>query len=234
MAAAWPYQDGAPQQGLYPFTPSDVLSSIAAASGVAIPDDLAFNPVALSPSNTTVNLLAINASRSFLLVFNPAFVPAQFSLGTATQGAITNLSIGPGEAFFWATAQGLAPVYAGAMTAIGTFGQLSLWTWEDGANLYNDGGLLAVVSPPAGYPLAPDGLAPGALWNNDLAATPSNGGGAISIVPGVTPNPAAAPVYFGQITAANLLILGGGNLPLTNPGPGTMQLWNDGGMVAIA
>jgi hypothetical protein len=227
--SGWPYQDGAPQPGLYPFTPTDVLNSVAAASGVAVPTDLAFTPIVLSPANTTVPLLSANANRSYLLIYNPAFVPAQFSLGTAAQGAITNLAIGPGEAFFQAAAQGLAPTYGGALTAIGTFDQLSLWTWEDGANLYNDGGALAVVSPPAGYPISPVGLPPGALWID-----PGTGNGVIGIIPGITPDPTAPPVYFGQITAGNLLALGGGNLPLTNPAPGTLQLWNDGGMLAIA
>jgi hypothetical protein len=107
-------------------------------------------------------------------------------------------------------------------------------------SIWNDGGVLVLpfnsagfsitsngeyVSTVSGYPSAPTGLAAGAVWND---------GQAVGIIPGITPNPSAPAVYFGSITPAVLLALGGGNLPLTNPGVGTKQLWNDGGLVAIA
>lgn len=97
---------------------------------------------------------------------------------------------------------------------------------SDGPFLWDDGGLLAVVDPswPGNYA----GLLPGFLWSN-----PANNG-VVSAVAGATPNPSAPPVYFGQITSADLLVLTGTNLPTTNPGSGTGQLWNDGGVVAIA
>jgi hypothetical protein len=167
----------------------------------------------------------VNANRTYLLIYNPTQVPAQFSTGQALQGAITNLAIGPGAAFFWATAQGLGNVYTGALTAISEFGVLPLWVWEDKANLYNNGGWLSVLVPPAGYPSSPIGLPPGAVWNNGLA---------ISVVPGIVPKPNAPALYFGQITAGALLSMGGGNLPLANPGIGTQQLWNDGGVISVA
>lgn len=88
----------------------------------------------------------------------------------------------------------------------------------------NNGGLLTLPFPLT-YPSGPAGLAPGAVWWN---------GGVISIIPGVTPDPTAPPLYFQYTFPQQLLALGGGNLPLTNPGPGTGQLWNDGGVVAIA
>ncbi|WP_233633778.1 hypothetical protein [Burkholderia cenocepacia] len=88
----------------------------------------------------------------------------------------------------------------------------------------NNGGLLTMPYPFI-YPTRPDGLAPGAVWWN---------GGVISVVPGVTPDPTAPPLYFASTFPAQLLALGGGNLPLLNPGPGTGQLWNDGGVIAIA
>jgi hypothetical protein len=91
-------------------------------------------------------------------------------------------------------------------------------------DLSNDGGLLTVASA-AGYPTSAAGLPAGAVWSN---------GGAVAVVPGVTPNPFAAPVYFGLITAGDLLVLGGGNLPVTAPALGTQQLWNNRGVVAIA
>lgn len=87
----------------------------------------------------------------------------------------------------------------------------------------NDGGVLWMTAP-LNYPTSPIGLADGAIWYN---------GGTVAVVPGVTPNPSAPPVLFGTITAAGLLTLGGGNLPLTNPGV-TNQLWNNGGVISIA
>ena len=103
-------------------------------------------------------------------------------------------------------------------------------------NLTDDGGVLALVSVPgSGYPTAPTTggghggartpLPAGSVWSN---------GGAVSVIPGITPNPLTPPVFYGAVTAAQLLLSGGGNLPLMNPGIGTMQLWNNGGEVAIA
>ncbi|MEJ0017546.1 MAG: hypothetical protein WDN25_13465 [Acetobacteraceae bacterium] len=89
---------------------------------------------------------------------------------------------------------------------------------------WNDGGVLAFLGTTT-YPTAPGGLLPGAVWSNGLAVT---------VVPGVVPNPFAPPVNFGSITAAGLRALGGGNLPLTAPAAGSNQLWNNGGLVSIA
>jgi hypothetical protein len=90
--------------------------------------------------------------------------------------------------------------------------------------LSNDGGWL-IVATAAAWPTSSVSLPAGSLWSNGALAT---------VVPGVTPNPSAPPVFFGNITAAALLALGGGNLPLTNPGPGSGQLYNQGGVIAIA
>jgi hypothetical protein len=97
----------------------------------------------------------------------------------------------------------------------------------------NDGGVLvfAKASYAVGYPTSFIGP-PGGVYNNGLT---------VGIYPGVTPNPSAPPVYFGQITPAQLLALGGGNLPLGVNGapPGTVpvgskQLFNNGDEVNIA
>lgn len=146
---------------------------------------------------------------------------------------------------------GAPPVYFGFITAdqlrslgggnLPTFNPLRLGQlWNNNGSisivetnvtvlLANDGGVL-VVSPSAGYPSSATGLVAGSLWRN----TSGGGGGVVSVVPGVTPNPFAPPVFFSSITAAILLTLGGGNLPLTNPGAGSGQLWNNGGVVSIA
>lgn len=90
--------------------------------------------------------------------------------------------------------------------------------------LESNGGLLQ-VSANAGWPTSSVGLSAGAIWND---------GGVAAVVPGVTPNPAAPPVYFYSISAGALLALGGGNLPTSNPGVGSTQLWNNGGSICIA
>lgn len=218
------YQDGAPGILSYPMAMDAVLASVAAASGVPTPDDLSANIVPLVPANTTVALLPPNPERTFLLIYNPTYMPAQFSLGQAVQGGLNNLSIGPGQAYFWATAQGLAPVYTGPLTAVGLFAPLPLWVWEDGSSFYNNGGVLAARTLPPGYPTSDAGLPVGAIWSNGLE---------ISVVPGFVPNPAAPAVFFGSITASQLLAIGGGNLPLTDPMVNN-RLWNDGGVVAIS
>jgi hypothetical protein len=93
------------------------------------------------------------------------------------------------------------------------------------SNLYNDGGILALLSIPDGYPTSPTGLTAGALWSN---------GGLVSVAGTTTPSPSASPVFFGAISDLTLLALGGANLPLSNPGAGTQQLWNSSGIVYIA
>lgn len=220
------YRDGAPAiPGLYPSTQAMVLAATAAASGVATPPVLSFNSVPLTPVNKPVTLAMTNANRQFLLIYNPTAMNQQFSLGTATQGALSNLAIGPGQAYFWATAQGLRSVYTGAITAITEYAApLPLWVWEDSSNFYNNGGELALFSAPDDWPTSPVGLPVGAVWNNGLVP---------SVVPGFVPNPAAPKLFFGAVTAEQLLQTGGGNLPLSDPRV-ALQLWNDSGPIAIS
>jgi hypothetical protein len=89
--------------------------------------------------------------------------------------------------------------------------------------LFNDGGLVALSFNP-GYPTSPTGLNAGALWSN---------GGLVCVVPGSTPQAAPA-IYFSGLNAITLLNIGGANLPTSNPGSGTGQLWNYDGIVSIA
>lgn len=103
------------------------------------------------------------------------------------------------------------PIYVGATT-------------QPDTGLGDDGGVLAVVD--VTWPTTPGG-APGSVWNN---------GGVVSVIPGITPDPSAPPIYFGGISSLQLLLIGGGNLPLSPPIPpsGTLQLYNNGGVVCIA
>jgi hypothetical protein len=88
-------------------------------------------------------------------------------------------------------------------------------------NFYNDGGVLWMTAP-LNYPTNPTGLAAGAVWYN---------GGVVSVIPGGSGT--GAPVYFGSITAAGLLSLGGGGLPTSNPNNAN-QLWNNSGVICIS
>lgn len=215
------YRDGASIPGLYPATQSGVLAATVAASGVPTPENLNANIVPMT--RQTVTLLPPNPNRNYLLIFNPAVIPAQFSMGIATQGALGNLSIGPGEAYFWATAQGLAPVYQGALTAIGLYPGLPLWVWEDGTDIYNDGGVLAFRSAPSALPTSFDGLPPGGVWNNGLT---------LAIVPGLAFT--GPSVFFAGQNSTSLSHTTGANYPTTPPPAGSGQLWSVGGTVAIA
>lgn len=100
--------------------------------------------------------------------------------------------------------------------------------WNNGGlicitpSLMNDGGVLYIDQPPAGYPITPIPLADGQLYSN---------GGVVSVVGTTTPSPTAPPVIFGSITLAALEMLGGANLPFAPSIPG--QLWNNNQVVSI-
>lgn len=88
----------------------------------------------------------------------------------------------------------------------------------------NDGGVLYLPYALT-YPSSSVGLAAGSVWWN---------GGVMCVVPGVTPDPSAPPMYFQYTFPAQLLAAGGGNLPTSNPGSGSGQLWNNSGVISIA
>lgn len=85
----------------------------------------------------------------------------------------------------------------------------------------NDGGVLWMTSTP-NYPTSPVGLSAGAVWYN---------GGTVAVVPGGSGT--GAPIYYGTVTDAELLALGGGGLPMTNPNNAN-QLWNNDGLICIS
>jgi hypothetical protein len=98
---------------------------------------------------------------------------------------------------------------------------------ENGPNsayFFNIGGVLH-VSAFAGYMTNATGLPPGSVWSNASVVT---------VVSGITPNPAAPPIYFPPVTPAQLLATGGGNLPLSAGTLGSGQLWNNSGVVNVS
>lgn len=92
-------------------------------------------------------------------------------------------------------------------------------------DLYEQSSVLKVL-PEAGYRTSATGLPAGALWRDPATS-------AVRVVPGITPNPLAPPVFFPGVTAAQLAALGGGNLPTTDPGA-TGRLWNNTGTVNVS
>ena len=95
---------------------------------------------------------------------------------------------------------------------------------EPSTDFWNDLPGWLVLFFVSGYPTSPAGLIDGAVWSNGLA---------VAVVPGVSPDPLAPPIYFGEVNAVGLQVLGGGDLPLSNPGV-LNQLWNDAGQIAVS
>lgn len=89
------------------------------------------------------------------------------------------------------------------------------------SSFLNDSGVLWMTAP-LNYPTSPAGLTAGAVWYD---------GGVVAVVPGGSGG--GSPVYFGTITAAQLLSLGGGGLPTSNPN-NPNQLWNNSGLICIS
>lgn len=133
-----------------------------------------------------------------------------------------HLGIGVCGDFFWTTDNTELECRIRAIMPAHT---VLTFNYTSTTGLYSSGGVLGVSSPATGYPTSDAGLTAGAVWSN---------GGVVSVVPGITPDPAAAPVFFGGITASALLALGGGNLPLSRPGLGSQQLWNSSGEIWVA
>lgn len=124
------YLLGAPLPSDYPTTKAEVLAQVASLSGVPTPGGIVDHSITITTPNITRSLLASNPARTWMLFYNPAVPQVQISKVTTVWGAITNLSIGPGEAMFWANAQNLAPVYTGAMTGVGLIAPMPFWIWE--------------------------------------------------------------------------------------------------------
>jgi hypothetical protein len=124
---AW---DGQSTPGNYPTDKASVLQQVAQLSGIPTPVPNTDDSIVVTATNQTLPWVPANPNRSWLLLYNPAQPVSFFSTGTAILGATTNLAIGPGGAWFWATAQGFGTVYQGAITAIGLTANVPLWAWE--------------------------------------------------------------------------------------------------------
>lgn len=123
----------------FPTTKSGVLNAIAAITGIPIPSQIFDRSVTLTHANTSYQVLQTEPARTWVLIYSPVNPQTQLTLAlsppgftTAVWGALNNLIIGPGEAFWAATQYGLGAPYLGAISAIGLFPGMPLWAWEGG------------------------------------------------------------------------------------------------------
>lgn len=93
------------------------------------------------------------------------------------------------------------------------------------SGLTNVGGVLTYDGANTPYPTSTNKLLPGAIWSN---------GGSVSVVAGGVAQPGAQAMFFGKITSDQLLLFGGANLPKSSPTAGSLQLWNNSGVVNVA
>ena len=91
-------------------------------------------------------------------------------------------------------------------------------------DFWSNGGALTLFDATL-LPETPVGGTPGSYWSND---------GEVSVVSGFAMKPPGAALYFPEVTLAQLVASDGAELPTSNPGQGTFQLWNDNDVVAIA
>ena len=74
--------------------------------------------------------MAANVARTWVALYNPFVSPIAIATGTAVWGADTNVMLGPGQAMFWATAQGNGTPWAGVLSAVSLAAGTVLWAWE--------------------------------------------------------------------------------------------------------
>lgn len=133
-AAPWEGVAGTPQSGGfppgYPTTKAATLAAIAAVSAIPVPAGVVDRSITIAAASVTQSLMAANAARAWLLIYSPDGSMSGFSEGSAILGSTTTLMLGPGMAWFWATAQGLGTVYQGALTAVGLRVGMPVWAWE--------------------------------------------------------------------------------------------------------
>lgn len=123
------YLLGSISAGTYPTAKADVLAAIATATGIDVPGGVVDNSTTIATSNTAFTLIAA-AARSWIAIYNPAVPQFAFNLSTAVWGLTTNLMVGPGECWFWATEQGNSQPWQGAITAIGLTAGMPVYCWQ--------------------------------------------------------------------------------------------------------
>jgi hypothetical protein len=138
--------------GTYPATKAAVLSQVAALSGITTPP-VFDRSITIGSVNTSLALMAAQPTRNWLLLYNPVTPQVQVSETTATWGGLGQLILGPGEAYFWATAQNLGTPYQGALTVVGLLPMMPFWAWEGSITWLTDD-LGNIITDDLGNPIA--------------------------------------------------------------------------------
>lgn len=125
-----------PLTGGSPITGKEaVLARVAFLSRIPTPNPFDLS-IVIQRANIGQVLLGAQPMRSWVLFYNPTQVPMQIAFGnTAMWGVTTNVSLGPGEAYFWSTSQGLGNVYTGPISVISQTAGAAVWAWEQPAGL---------------------------------------------------------------------------------------------------
>jgi hypothetical protein len=88
---------------------------------------------------------------------------------------------------------------------------------------FDNSGVLCLIPGTLGYPTSQTGLPAGAVWSN---------AGVVSVVPGGSGS--GQILFFGIVTPTQLLASGAGGIPTIPGTAGSLQLWNNGGEIAIS
>lgn len=254
-----------------PLTKFDVLTKVAEMTGIPVPQQFFDRSIRIRTQNQSYMIMGTQPARGWFLIYNPTNPQAQVALSPTTPpiavppdpadfvegslvvrwGEITNLILGPGEAYFAAWDQGLGAPFRGALSVIGLIPGMDFWAWESGSPwlwLTDDNGQLVtddwgqaiLIGSEDGVVGSQDnaefydkdgilGLIDALNWPTRKPPGPAvwNNLGIASVGPGSKPNP-RPPILFGEITPLELQLLGGNDLPWVEP---TLknQLWNPGG-----
>ncbi len=176
--------------------------------------------ISVSIVGTQINVVIVQATFSTILDAEPN----NFELNQVTPNEC-DLSITPLMPVPWATV--LQALFLNGWLEL-PFQYTYTFTVLTGvppANYLTNASGVLNVSAPADYPTSAVGLNPGDIWSNSDV---------ISVVPGLIPDPAAAPVYFPGVTDVALLAIGGGNLPLAAGAAGSGLLWNNNNVVNVS
>ncbi len=125
------YVLGAPSIGSIPQTKAAALAAIAAASGVATPGTEVDRSITIAAMAVSQQVMTANVTRTWVAIYSPQVSAVAISTTTpATWGADINVMLGPGQAMFWATAQGNGTPWAGAISAVSLTVGAPVWAWE--------------------------------------------------------------------------------------------------------
>ena len=107
------------------------LAAVASVSGIPTPAQIIDASTTIAKQNISRVILPAQTAREWVCLYNPSVAPVQVALASvAYWGVLTNLPLGPGQALFWAEAQGLGMPYLGAISVIGQIPGVPIWAWQ--------------------------------------------------------------------------------------------------------